>query len=325
MADCLCLGRSVAKKPVLTPSRKSSATRPSLFGSSSNFKSNRVSATAVPGDPFQGKRQSIAVVECPLPNLMGRYSESQRTSIQQRASASPATSTMRQSIAIPISKNASVSALEVCPASPEREKLIELYIYTSHTVERAKNEAHLVQYLQGIERHAVNICNSSRTPLTDSQLMKFRAHYEFDSHNPRLVERYNNTFSIIGLEDGEDYLSNAKDKIKVVADTVEDNKFLMALSSCKHDHDAMLIENLTDINILVSGNLHETAKITRPKGVPFIQLDSEHIAHISIGFDDYGQYDIKRTDLVEYESYLEQLGLLEFMEEEDEDDVSNVG
>jgi len=323
MADCLCL-RGVAKKPLDPQSRKSSRVasvgRGTLFGSGTNLKSNRVSMTGVPGDPFQGKRQSIAVVECPLPNLVGRCSESQRTSIQQRASCSPATSVLaRQSIAIPISRNASVSALEVCPASPEREKLIELYIYTSHTVENAKNETHLVQFLQGIERHAVNICNSSTMPLTETQQMKFKTMYEFDSDNPRLVERYNHTFSVIGLEDGEDYFTAAREKIEVVKNTQEDNRFLMALSSCKHEHNAMLIENLGGIHIMVSGQLHETAKITKPKGVPFVQLDSANIAHISIGFDDYGQYEVRRADLVEYEKYLEQLGLLEFMEEEEDE------
>lgn len=276
----------------------------------------------MPGDPY-AKRQSIAVVECPIPNLIGRASEAQRGSMggSKNSTTSFIQGSTRPSIAIPINKNTSVSALEVCPASPEREKLIEFYIYTSHTVAHASATGqHLQKFLQETERDAVTICVNPDEPLTDSQRCRFKTGYEYDCENSHQVERHQKTFSLVGLEDGDEYLSNAREKIEMILKSQEGQKFVLAMSSCKDSHNAMLIEDIVEINILVSSQLHDIAVITKPKGVPFVQLDARNIAHISIGFDDYGQYEIRRTDTIDYEKFLQELGLLEFMEESEEED-----
>ena len=130
-------------------------------------------------------RQSVAVVECPLPSLMGKNSEENNSSYnidgtKNRESSMSLTRGPRMSCSvkppvigvggqnsnnansqqpqnIQITRNVSVSALEVCPASPEREKLIEIYVITTHSITKAESLPHLSQYFQNVERDAIAI------------------------------------------------------------------------------------------------------------------------------------------------------------------------
>jgi len=274
-------------------------------------KSNQVSTVA-----DEPTRNSCAIVECPVANLVGRTSDistASRMSLKNK-------DVDRPSIAIPICPEdptipVAVSALEVCPASPEREKLIELYCYTHHAVKNANNIKVLQKFMQGIEREAVTLCVNPEAPLDDETRTSLRTTCHFQDESV-VLSRHQKSFSIVGLRDGVEYLSDARDKVDAMVGG--ENKFIVAMTACSDTHNQSLIEDINGINVLISAHEHDTSSISKPKGVPFVQLDSKHIAHISIGFDDYGQYEIRRSDMIDYEKYLRDLGLLEFLEEDEE-------
>jgi len=285
-------------------------------------------------------RQSVAVVECPLPSLMGKSSQEHtsydpagnpRDSNMSLNRSGPRMSCVkpvfvdpvRPSVAIPIGNQASVSALEVCPASPEREKLIEIYIITTHSITKAESLPHLSQYFQNVERDSiVIIANEEDNDFTIEDLRKFK-HAGMSacmfSEDVQNVERYSHTVSILGVSDGHEYLSEAVAHVNSIRKANQgDGKtaITVGVSRCIAEHNHSLIEDINGINILVSDKLVQEARITKPRGVPVVTLDNKHVAHISIGFDEYDQYEIRRSELVDYYSFLQDTGMSDFMEEE---------
>ena len=198
----------VSYKPVYTDSRESgvdyanfagknnskpvrNSRKASIFGKKVN---SEVSLNGGKRTTLQSHgRQSVAVVECPLPSLMGKSSQ-EHTSYDP--AGNPRDSNMslnnrsgprmscvkpvfvdptRPSVAIPIGNQASVSALEVCPASPEREKLIEIYIITTHSITKAESLPHLSHYFQNVERDSIVIlANEDDNDFTIEDLRKFK-------------------------------------------------------------------------------------------------------------------------------------------------------
>jgi len=288
-------------------------------------------------------RQSVAVVECPLPSLMGKSSggnihdngfdhlgnrdsnmsvnrSGPRMSCVKPVFVDPAQPTQK----IAIARNASVSALEVCPASPEREKLIEIYIITTHSITKAESLPHLTQYFQNVERDAIAIiANEDDDDFTNEDLRKFK-HAGMSacmfSEQVQDLERFGKRISVLGVSDGKEYLTEAVHHVNSIKKANQgDGKtaITVGVSRCSAEHNHSLIEDINGINILVSDGWVEKARITKPRGVPVVCLDSKHVAHISIGFDEYDQYEIRRAELVDYYSFLEGTGMSDFMEEEE--------
>ena len=134
------------------------------------------------------------------------------------------------------------------------------------------------------------------------------------------VERFGKKIAILGLSDGKNYLSDAVTQVNSIRKANQgDNKtaITIGVSRCTAEHNHSLIEDINGINILVSDALVENARITKPRGVPVVCLDAKHVAHISIGFDEYDQYEIRRTELVDYFGFLQDTGMSDFMEEEE--------
>lgn len=297
-------------------------------------KNNRISDFEMVSNQLQ-QRQSVAVVECPLPSLLGKGSEERMrestfdgressTSFSQgggpRMSCVLANPPVRPSIAIPISRNVSVSALEVCPASPEREKLIEVYFCSTHTVTKAESIQHLSCYFQNVERDAlVVLANEEDDDFTETDMLKFKHAIPFTAGLGKEVERLNRNISILGFDDGKGYLEKAVSRVKQIQKQSDGKNITIGVSRCSEKHNKSLIEDINGIHILVSDKNCEKATITKPRGVPVIYLDTTHVAHISIGFDEYGQYEVRKTELVDYYSFLEETGISDFIEEEEVD------
>lgn len=120
-----------------------------------------------------GHRASVAVIECPLPSLMGSGSATEFGTagsstidlINQVPSSHNVGIGIRPSFNVPITNNVSVNALEISPASPEREKLVEIYVLNEGTIKNAlENEnckssrqtlSHLKKFFEEIERDAI--------------------------------------------------------------------------------------------------------------------------------------------------------------------------
>jgi len=197
-------------------------------------------------------------------------------------------------------------------------------VITTHSITKAESLPHLSQYFQNVERDAIAIiANEEDGDFTVEDLRKFK-HAGMSacmfSEEVQDVERFGKKVAILGLSDGKNYLSDAVAHVNSIRKANQgDNKtaITIGVSRCSAEHNHSLIEDINGINILVSDALVENARITKPRGVPVVCLDTKHVAHISIGFDEYDQYEIRRTELVDYFGFLQDTGMSDFMEEEE--------
>lgn len=257
-------------------------------------------------------RNSVAVVECPIPSLCKNEKES---------SDEENDCSVRPSIAIPIERNASVSALEVLPASPDREKLIEIYIINDYVVKYASADSqilkHLIKFMEEVEKDSIKIY-AGCTPLDEDLVGKLRIDSCYSKDLVKEFIRHHQIINIVGLYDGPQYLSRAVDLIHgIKARNGDNNGVTIAVSDCCKTHCEALVEDINGINVMVPMAFTRENSLTKPRGVPVIAIDQESIGHITIGFDSYGQYEIRRTEHIKYNDYLKELGLLDFLEEDE--------
>lgn len=263
-------------------------------------------------DFMTGARASVAVVECPIPSLVADNRTS-KTSVDSVGAYRP-------SIAIPITKNASVSALEVLPASPEKEKFIEIYAITKESVITAQKSGrfpYLVKFFEETERDALKLI------LSDNNFdcpagMKCKV---LNNVNSEYRERKCNKDVVsVFFEDGKNYLGEAVEKIsKIKEHGKEQDKIIICSSNAVSSHNHHIVDDIRGITALFSVNSHEKSSFKKIHGVPIVQLDHNSVGHITIGFDEYQQFEIRRVEMLNYESYLEQLGLLDFIEADEEE------
>jgi len=308
--------------------------RTTLGGLANRFSREQVSVIQT------STRTSVAVVECPIPSLMGKSSR-ESLSDTEKGGTKPE---VRASIAIDVGRNASVSALEVLPASPEREKLIEIYCVTGATIESAENFSHLVKFMEEAEKEAIIIC-ATQTPIDPKTLKKLRVSATFAPDLDEKFKVFNKHINVLGLAESENYLSSAVDKIHKVKKEQRERQaanntsptsgggatspascsagagcITICVTDCQMNHCKSLVDDLNGINVMVRVGDHKENHVIKPRGVPIVEMDSKTVAHITVGFDEYDQYEIRRTEFIEYDAYLKDLGLLDFLEDEEEED-----
>lgn len=125
--------------------------------------------------------------------------------------------------------------------------------------------------------------------------------------------------------DGSEYLMNAVETIHKIkkrnknkdGEICTKGMVTVAMTDCSIEHCKNLVDDINGINILISVGAHRENKILKPRGVPIIMVDDKSIGHITVGFDDLDQYEIRRSECIDYYEYLKELGLLDFLEDDE--------